>query len=97
MDNNKTRAAVDFDSLKRLQETKESLKQVESFPYRENLRSVMEPDVLTCRPDDTLKSIFKQMADHHVSSIIVVDHEAHPVGILTERDIMQRVVTVDDS
>jgi CBS domain-containing protein len=95
MNNNKTRAEIDFDSLKRLQETKESLKKVESFPYRENLRSVMEPDVLTCRPDDTLKSIFKQMADHHVSSIIVVDHEAHPVGILTERDIMQRVVTVE--
>jgi CBS domain-containing protein len=31
-----------------------------------------------------------------VSSIIVVDHEAHPVGIFTERDIMQRVVTVDN-
>ncbi len=95
MNTNIRRAEVDVDSLKRLQETRESLKQVESFPYRENLRSVMATDVLTCKPDDTLKNIFKRMADQQVSSIIVVDHEAHPVGILTERDIMQRVVTVD--
>ena len=95
MNNNKIRAEIDSDSLKRLQETRESLKQVESFPYRENLRSVMETDILTCKPDETLKNIFKQMADQQVSSVIVVDHEAHPVGILTERDIMQRVVTVD--
>ena len=96
MNNNKRRAEVDYDSLKRLHETRESLKKVESFPYRENLRSVMATDVLTCKPDDTLKNIFKRMASQQVSSIIVVDHEAHPVGILTERDIMQRVVTVDN-
>ena len=96
MNNHKTRAAVDIDSLKRLQETKESLKQVEAFPYRESLRSVMEADVLTCKPDETLKNVFKQMAGQGVSSIIVVDHKAHPVGIFTERDIMQRVVTVDN-
>ena len=34
MKNNTKRAAVDIDSLKRLQETKESLKQVEAYPYR---------------------------------------------------------------
>lgn len=95
MNKNKIRAEIDSDSQKRLQETRESLKQAESFPYRENLRSVMETEMLTCKPDETLKNIFKQMANRQVSSIIVVDHEAHPVGILTERDIMQRVVTVD--
>ncbi len=96
MNTNKRRAEVDFDSLKRFQENRKSLKQVESFPYREKLRSVMATDVLTCKPDDTLKNIFKRMAGQEVSSIIVVDHEAHPVGIFTERDIMQRVVTVDN-
>jgi CBS domain-containing protein len=87
---------IDIDSLKKLQETKDSLKRVESFPYRENLRSVMATDVFTSRPDEPLKSVFKKMVANEVSSVIVVDHNSHPVGIITERDIMKRVVAVDN-
>ena len=42
MDKEKKRGSVDLESFKRLQETRDSLKRVESFPYRENLRSIMD-------------------------------------------------------
>ncbi len=86
------RAAVDEESFKRLQETRDDLKRVESFPYREHLRSIMEPDVYTCTPQCTLRHVIRDMAARNISSVIVIDHIKQPVGILTERDIMQRVI-----
>ena len=92
--NNKTQisAAVDLESFKRLQDRRESLKRVESFPYRENLRSIMDPDVYTCTPLCNLRDVIRDMVSRNISSVIVIDHVKQPVGILTERDIMQRVI-----
>jgi CBS domain-containing protein len=91
---NKTQisASVDLESFKRLQETRDSLKRVESFPYREILRSIMDSDVYTCSPLCTLRDVIRDMAGRNISSVIVIDHVKQPVGILTERDIMQRVI-----
>ena len=89
------RVAVDQESFKRLQETRDSLKRVESFPYRENLRSIMDPDVYTCSPMCTLRDVIRDMAGRNISSVIVIDHLKQPVGILTERDIMKRVIAAE--
>ncbi|KPK27270.1 MAG: hypothetical protein AMJ61_06200 [Desulfobacterales bacterium SG8_35_2] len=89
------RAAVDLESFKRLQETRDSLKRVESFPYRENLRSIMDSEVYTCTPLCTMRDVIRDMAARDISSVVVVDHVQQPVGILTERDIMKRVITND--
>ncbi|MBW2465991.1 MAG: CBS domain-containing protein [Deltaproteobacteria bacterium] len=91
---NKTQISnrVDLESLKKLQETRDSLKKVETFPYRENLRSIMNPDVYTCTPLCTLREVIKDMAAKEISSVIIIDHEKQPVGIMTERDIMKRVI-----
>jgi CBS domain-containing protein len=86
------RAALDVESFKRLQETRDSLKRVESFPYRENLRSIMDTDVYTCTPLCTLRDIIRDMVKRDISSVIIIDHKKQPVGILTERDIMKRVI-----
>ena len=92
--NDKTQISnsVDLESSKKLQEIRDSLKKVESFPYRENLRSIMDPDVYTCTPLCTLREVIKNMIARGISSVIVIDHEKHPVGILTERDITKRVI-----
>jgi CBS domain-containing protein len=89
------RAAVDEESFKRLQETRDSLKRVEAFPYRENLRSIMNPDVYTCTPLCTMRDVIRDMAARNISSVVVIDHVQQPVGILTERDIMKRVIAND--
>ncbi len=54
--------AVDLESFKKLQETRDSLKKVESFPYRENLRSIMDPEVYTCSPQCTMRDVIRDMA-----------------------------------
>ena len=91
----KSRAAVDRESLKTLQETKQQLAGEESFPYSEYLRSVMDTNVYTCPLDSMVRDVLKDMAARNISSAIVVDSMDNPVGILTERDIMQRIITRD--
>jgi CBS domain-containing protein len=89
------RATVDIESLKKLQATKEGLRQVESFPYSEDLRSVMDTEVYTCNRDTPIKGVLKDIIARNISSAIVLDSEGKPAGILTERDIMQRVVIAE--
>ena len=87
--------AGELESFKKLQETRDSLKKVESFPYREKLRSIMDTDVYTCSPLCTLRDVVKDLTKRNISSVIVIDHVKQPVGILTERDIMKRVIADD--
>ncbi|NOY65608.1 MAG: CBS domain-containing protein, partial [Nitrospirae bacterium] len=84
-----TSPITDLSSLKKLRERIESLKKTESFPYGEPLKTVMVTSVFTCQPDDRLSHAIKEMSRRNISSAIVTDREGHPVGILTERDLLK--------
>lgn len=66
-----------------------------SFPYNEDLRSVMVSPVLTCAPDTTIKAASAEMSKNSTSSVVVVDTEGKPIGIVTAKDILNRVVATD--
>ncbi len=89
----KKRSIADQESRKILQEQKDTLQKVESYPYSEYLRAVMNTSVYTCTEDAMLRDVLQGMISRKISSAIVVDKGRKPVGILTERDIMQRVVS----
>jgi CBS domain-containing protein len=48
---------------------------------------LMQKDVKTCSPDDSLESIALMMWNHDCGSIPVVDPAGKPIGIITDRDI----------
>ncbi|MBK9013297.1 MAG: CBS domain-containing protein [Saprospiraceae bacterium] len=48
---------------------------------------------VTCPPDMSIREAAIVMTEHRVSSIIVVDNEERPLGIVTDRDIRSKVVT----
>ena len=54
---------------------------------------VMTPNVVTIRPTQTIESAARIMANHGISSIVVYD-KGKPLGILTEKDILTRIVAV---
>lgn len=70
----------------------EVLKRVTSFRYSEMLKNIMEREVFICRPDDSVQNVAAEMAKQRISSAIVVDIDRKPVGIVTERDMVQKVV-----
>ncbi|UCE57937.1 MAG: CBS domain-containing protein [Candidatus Bathyarchaeota archaeon] len=54
-------------------------------------RDVMSKDVKVVRPDSSVKEVVATMNKFDIGSIIVVQGN-RPVGIITERDILRRIV-----
>jgi CBS domain-containing protein len=52
----------------------------------------METDMLTCRPDETVQNVAQEMAKRKISSAIVTDSDLQPIGIVTERDMVRKIV-----
>jgi CBS domain-containing protein len=48
--------------------------------------------VVTVRPTATIKQAVHLMNDQHIGALVVVDDNAHVIGIFTERDLLRRVV-----
>ncbi len=55
-------------------------------------RDVMTADPACCSPHTTLDDVAKLMARHDCGEIPVVDAADHIVGVITDRDIVCRVV-----
>ena len=50
---------------------------------------------VTCKIDHTVKEAARTMRDKRVGSIIIVNDTCHPLGILTDRDLRNKIVTGD--
>ena len=55
------------------------------------VRDVMSKDVKVVRPDTLVKEVVATMNKFDIGSIVVVQGD-RPVGIITERDILKRIV-----
>lgn len=55
------------------------------------VRDVMSKNVKVVRPDSSVKEVVATMNKFDIGSIVVVQGE-RPVGIITERDILRRIV-----
>ena len=52
------------------------------------VRDLMHPGLLTCRPDVTLGQVSFLLSRHHVHALIVADREDHPLGIISDYDLL---------
>lgn len=55
------------------------------------VREIMSKDVRVVRPDSSVKEVVATMNKFNIGSIVVVQGN-RPVGIITERDILRRVL-----
>jgi CBS domain-containing protein len=55
-------------------------------------RDVMTPDPARCTPSTTLDQVAKMMVANDCGEIPIVDASDQPVGVVTDRDIVCRVV-----
>ncbi|MGC8710529.1 MAG: cyclic nucleotide-binding/CBS domain-containing protein [Candidatus Micrarchaeia archaeon] len=54
---------------------------------------VMSKPVITANGKDSIKSIANKMKRYDVSSIVIVDKQNKPIGIVTEGDIVKRILS----
>jgi CBS domain-containing protein len=59
-----------------------------------SIKEAMSPKVLTVGPDATVARAAKLMAKRSVGSVVVVKSKK-PLGILTERDLLTKVISAD--
>jgi CBS domain-containing protein len=53
------------------------------------VRDLLKDAVVSCREDEPLECAVAKMYVANVGSVVVVDRAGHPVGIVTERDIVR--------
>ncbi|MEX2566836.1 MAG: DUF294 nucleotidyltransferase-like domain-containing protein [Cyclobacteriaceae bacterium] len=51
--------------------------------------------VIHCEKGDTVAAAVKKMSDHKVGSIVIVDGKHHPVGIITDKDLRNRLIAAN--
>jgi len=56
------------------------------------IENIMVSDVITVEAEATVRQAVDLMNKHEIGCLIVVDEEEKPVGILTERDLLRRVL-----
>jgi len=56
------------------------------------IENVMISDVITVEAGATVRQAVDIMNEHEIGCLIVVDDKEKPVGILTERDLLRRVL-----
>jgi len=82
---------IDSDSDRTLQNSS-LLYRLSAFQYHDSLKNIMVTDVYTCGADDPIQPVAEEMAKREISSVVVTDGNLRPLGIVTERDMLGKVV-----
>ena len=54
--------------------------------------SVMTQDVVSCSPDDAIRSVWTRMKEKGHLYVPIADREGHPLGTLHVRDVLQSLL-----
>lgn len=56
------------------------------------IRDIMTVNVKTTHTDSAVIEVIRKMTKFEVGSVVIIDSAKRPVGIITERDILRKVV-----
>ena len=59
---------------------------------RGSVETIMEREVVSCRPDDVLRDVWQVLSARGLQRIPVIDEYRIPVGIVYARDALQRLL-----
>jgi CBS domain-containing protein len=70
-------------------------------PWKERLvrivRDIMTPDPVTCAPSAGLRHVAQLMCEHDCGEIPICDDAGKPIGAVTDRDIVCRLVAAGEN
>jgi CBS domain-containing protein len=61
------------------------------------IRNIMRRGIETIKDSDSAQQAANKMKDRNVSSLVVVDENGKPLGIVSERDLVTKVCTGNES
>ncbi|MFZ5873415.1 MAG: putative nucleotidyltransferase substrate binding domain-containing protein [Bacillota bacterium] len=63
----------------------------EAALFRRRAAEIMSAPVVTCRTSEPVHHVAQVMVEKNIGSVVVVDQTGHPVGLVTERDLVARL------
>jgi CBS domain-containing protein len=75
------------------QQSYDAYSTVESPLMRKRLSEIMTKSPVTCHLRASVTEVARLMAEYRISSVIVVNDEMDPVGLVTEKDLVHKVLT----
>lgn len=75
------------------QQSYEAYSTVESPLLRKRVNELMTRSPVTCHVQASVSEVARLMAEYRISSVIVVNDGLYPVGLITERDLVHKVLT----
>lgn len=66
--------------------------EADSLLFSNRIRDVMHPKVITCQPTETIVEAARRMTQRGIGSLIVVDPDQQPIGIVTDGDLRKKVI-----
>jgi len=72
--------------------TRKSLTDIEAYPFKKRLSEIMNTTVETCTPETSSREVARRLVERNVSSILVLNGKENPLGIITERDLVTKVI-----
>lgn len=67
------------------------LKALDSFPYRHRVSEVMNRTLVTGPSSLSLGETCRLIREQRASSLVVIDQEGRPIGVVTERDVVNAI------
>ncbi|MCW3489868.1 DUF294 nucleotidyltransferase-like domain-containing protein [Dethiobacter alkaliphilus] len=65
-------------------------------PMRKRVANLMSAPPVICPPEDEIQAIAEKMTSGGVSSVVVVDKDEKPLGIITEKDLVGKILARGD-
>jgi CBS domain-containing protein len=69
---------------------------IEGPILRRKIIDVCSREVITALPTDSISAIARKMSGARVSSVVIKDEDGKPVDIITEKDMVDKVIAVDN-
>ncbi len=74
-----------------------TLTQMEAYPFKKRLSEIMSTPVETCLPDTPIRNVARKMVGQGVGAMLICDEKKHLQGIVTEHDLVAKVLAREDS
>lgn len=68
------------------------MSQCQGCSCKTTARSVMQRDVVTCKPGDRMDVVWAGMKERGLKNLPVIDENSRPVGVLNARDALQALL-----
>jgi CBS domain-containing protein len=72
--------------------TLKALHQMEAYPFKKRLSEILVTPVESCLPGESVRRIARRLTEKKIGSMLVVDENNGLLGIITERDLVVKVL-----